>query len=1039
MITSIEHSILSVLVVEDEALIAEEISDRLQRLGYLVAGIADNAESAIEIASRERPDVVLMDISIKGADDGVETARKIYAELDIPVVFLTAHSDEVTFARAMSAASFGYVLKPFHERDLLSAVKVALHRHHTEQYLRDSELTYATIAANVADGIIALDADARVRYLNPAAESMLRIEGADSIGQPLESVLRYTTLTGDGIDAGMVSAVLTSGEPSQNSEWEVLQADGGKLIAEANVTPIRGGGGTVKGAVIALRDITERRRQESALRESEERWQFALEGADDGVWDWDASSNYAYFSPGWKAMLGYAEHEIPGTYEAWESLIHTDDREGVLKSLDELLSGRQPNYAVEHRLRCHDGSYKWVLARGKVVARDAEGAALRIVGTHTDLSEMKEAMHTLQESESRFRALIEDLAVGVVLQDPDDRVTLINRAAKQILGIDLDRDRNIGSSDPRWNLTREDGATLLPEDAPSVIAAKTLVPVRNQVLGACNLETGERKWLLVTAAPRLYEDNLLKHVLVTIADITAQKQTEQALRESDERVRALNERFVLAADSAGIGVWEYNAQSGAVVWDEQMHRLFGLSREDFEGTYKAWVSCIHPDDGAAFHSAMKTAMAGSGFLDIEYRIKLPDNVERHLRACARVLPGKDGQSLRIAGVHIDMTRQRQLERRLLQGQKMQAIGQLAGGVAHDFNNLLTVICGYSDMMLGELMDSAHPLRPFVEAMHEAGERAARLTQQLLLFGRKADQRLETFSLNDLLQDMHRMLRRLIEESIAIEVAPQPDCKSVLADRTQLEQVILNLCLNARDAMPRGGNLVLCTRDATPEEVAAPRTPGDHVVLLVKDDGLGMSPEVKDRLFEPFFTTKGAGQGTGLGMATVYSVVEQAGGFIEIESEPGEGTEVRVYLPVADAWVTAAAAAKAQRKVKGNGETILLVEDEDEVRRVGRLILEQSGFTVIEAESAMEALGKYDAHEGRVDMLVTDVVMPQINGRELAERLRAKKPDLIVLFVSGYNEDAVLRQGISDTTTGFLSKPFSHHEFALRVWEALQKR
>jgi PAS domain S-box-containing protein len=1034
---------LRVLIVEDEALIAEEILDRLGRLGYNVVGVADNADDAIAQAAEQRPDIVLMDISIKGAADGIETAACIYGQFNIPVVFLTAHSDDATFQRAMSTASFGYVLKPFHERDLLASVKVALHRHRAELHLRDSELTYATIAESMADGIIAVDADACVRYMNPAGEALTGAPLGVSLGQPLEQVLLLRSAGESEERIAAVKAALLQGGALVGAIWTVEGGAGKATPVEANVAPVRSVSGNITGAVVTLHDISERQRQNVALRESEERWHYALDGSDDGVWDWNAETDVVYFSPAWKELLGFADDEISGTYEDWRSRVHPDDLPGALACLEAHFSGRVSSITHEHRLRCKDGSYKWILARGRAVTWKPDGKPLRVVGTHSDITSIKEAMQTLEESESRFRALIDDLEVGVLLHDEHDRIVLTNRAAQRMLGVIAEEVNQVTSRDQRWSLIQEDGSAYPIEEVPSIRAARTGEVVRNQVVGVASLDTGERRWLLVTAAPRLATDGRLLHVLVSIVDITAQKRVEQDLRASKDSVRLLNERFVLAAEAAGIGVWEFEFATNGIVWDDQMHRLYEVPLGEFGGSYEVWLGRIHPEDLPKVNAAVQRAVSKDEPVNTEVRLVLPKSRLRYVRAFARVQRDENGAPLRMIGVNYDVTQQRLLEQQVLQGHKMQAIGQLAGGVAHDFNNLLTVICGYSEMMLSDFMEPEHPLRAYVEAMHDAGERAARLTQQLLLFSRKAEQKPEVFDINNLLRDIQKMLRRLIEENITIEVELAPGLHSVSADRSQMEQIVLNLSLNARDAMPQGGTLSIRTYetriDGVGGETEQAAKPGEFVVLQVRDTGIGMTPETKSRVFEPFFTTKGRGHGTGLGLATVYGVVEQSGGFIQVESLPGKGSDFLVYIPFATASGDSPAALMRQGAKSGRGEVVLLVEDEHEVRRIGRLILEQAGYIVVEAADADQAERRFAECGGAIDLLITDVVMPGRSGRQLAEDLRAKSSELRVLFVSGYNEDAILRQGIQDTSANFLSKPYSHAGLTKKVREALDVR
>ena len=381
----------------------------------------------------------------------------------------------------------------------------------------------------------------------------------------------------------------------------------------------------------------------------------------------------------------------------------------------------------------------------------------------------------------------------------------------------------------------------------------------------------------------------------------------------------------------------------------------------------------------------------------------------------------------------------QAQGQLEQAQKMDAIGRLAGGVAHDFNNLLTVILGRTDIILRQLK-TEDPIRRGIELIQRTAGRAAELTKQLLAFSRKQVLEAVVLDLGAVTTDMREMLARLIGEDITLVTNGAPGLGHVKADRGQIEQVVMNLAINARDAMPKGGHLIVETENAELDAEYVRRhmgaRPGPHVMLAVSDSGVGIPREHQRHIFEPFFTTKDQGKGTGLGLATVYGIVKQSGGYIEVDSEPGRGTTFRIYLPRVDAAAPAADRAGRPAAPAGGTETILLVEDEEGVRELARDILRASGYTVIEARNGPEALLLGEHHQGRIDLLLTDVVMPRMSGRELAERMGPLRADLSVLYMSGYTDDAVIRHGVLGADTAFLQKPFTPAALVQRVRETL---
>jgi len=390
-------------------------------------------------------------------------------------------------------------------------------------------------------------------------------------------------------------------------------------------------------------------------------------------------------------------------------------------------------------------------------------------------------------------------------------------------------------------------------------------------------------------------------------------------------------------------------------------------------------------------------------------------------------------------VFIDITGRRQLEEQLRQAQKMEAVGMLAGGVAHDFNNLLTIITGYSQLILNNL-GPHDPNRHSVEQIMKAGERAAALTRQLLAFSRRQVLQPKVLDLNKLVTGLGTMLQRLIGEDIDLRLALRPDLGRVSADPGQIEQVLMNLVVNARDAMPKGGTLTIETANRHLDESYAGRhisvKPGTYVMIAVSDSGTGMDQATQARLFEPFFTTKGTGKGTGLGLSTVFGIVKQSGGSVEVYSEPGHGTSVKVYLPRIDQPATTETE-NAVRAVPRGTETVLLVEDEEMVRNLVRETLEREGYKVMDAADPLEARRIAEQYPGPIHLLVTDVVMPKVSGRELALQLKRRRPEMHVLYMSGYTDNAIVGSGILQKEVAFLQKPFTPGALTEKVREVLE--
>jgi PAS domain S-box-containing protein len=542
-------------------------------------------------------------------------------------------------------------------------------------------------------------------------------------------------------------------------------------------------------------------------------------------------------------------------------------------------------------------------------------------------------------------------------------------------------------------------------------------------------------------------------LLLVVEDLTEEERLQAAHQESEKRYRDLIQgldAIVWEADARAL-TFSFVSARAATVLGYPVERW--LREPDF------WVRRIHPDDRESVMQICRDAIAQGRDHELEYRSIAADGREVWLRDIVHVVRDSSGRPVTLRGLTVDLTELRRSERalrqseeQLRQAQKMDAVGKLAGGIAHDFNNLLMVIRGDSDLMLRRLAPG-HALRRNAEGIRDAADQAATLTRQLLAFSRKQVMAPRLVDLNGIVASIHAMLQRLLGETINLVTVTAPDLGGIKADPGQMEQMILNLCVNARDAMPDGGRLTVRTANVDLDEAAAARLsdarPGPYVMLEVSDTGVGMDAETRSHLFEPFFTTKEQGKGTGLGLSTVYGTVKQSGGHIAVESEPGRGSTFTVYLPRVAAPVAPVERAAAETPVArsgapateavltpGRGETILLVEDAQRVRAVVREILEMSGYVVLEARHGAEALEVSNRHVGVIHLLVTDVVMPQMSGRELAQRLATLRPELKVLYMSGYTDDAIVRHGVLASGIAFLSKPFTPNALALKVREVL---
>ncbi len=525
-------------------------------------------------------------------------------------------------------------------------------------------------------------------------------------------------------------------------------------------------------------------------------------------------------------------------------------------------------------------------------------------------------------------------------------------------------------------------------------------------------------------------------------EIIERKRAEEALRKSESGLAQ-------AQRIANLGSWEWDLRSGEVFWSDQMYRILGLDRQHFPPTYDSFLSRVHSEDRDLLDQAVQGSMTGDKPMSCEYRVLLPnDGMVRYFFAQAEVITDRNGTPIRMSGTAQDITERkqaeealRQSEEQLRQAQKMEAVGRLAGGVAHDFNNLLTAIIGYSDILLNGLGES-DPWRPDILEIKKAGERAATLTSQLLAFSRKQVLQPKVLDLNEVVTDMDKMLQRLIGEDIDLITLPDPALGRVKADPGGIEQIILNLAVNARDAMPEGGKLTIETANVDLDESYARGhvtvQPGPYVMLAVSDNGMGMSPETQAHIFEPFFTTKEKGKGTGLGLSTIYGIVKQSGGNIWVYSELGGGTTFKIYLPRVEEALTPVETSTPEDASRQGSETILLVEDDEVIRKLVSVILHDHGYTVLVARNGSEALKISEQHLDPIHLMLTDVVMPQMTVRELTQRLAEMCPQTRVLYVSGYTDEAIVHHGVLDEGMYFMQKPFTAVALLRKVREVLDE-
>ncbi len=644
-------------------------------------------------------------------------------------------------------------------------------------------------------------------------------------------------------------------------------------------------------------EIFERRKTEDALRKSEERYALAVEGANDGIWDRDFASGKIYFSPRWKCMLGYEDHEIQNSREEWLKRVHPDDVEMVTRHLSDYLEGRIPAYKIEYRMLHKDGSYRWILAKGACL-RDPQGKPYRMAGSHTDIDAGKHAAEELRKNEELLRTILETLPVGVAVFDWAGKSILENQAKRAI-----------------WGLGNGKGESL----------------------------------------------------------------------------------------------------------------------DDYKGWFTDSGEPVNRDEWPVYRACSK-GVSETKIIDIEGF----DGITRTVVVSATPLK-INGQI--VAGISVveDITEHRVLEQKLLQAQKMESIGLLAGGLAHEFNNLLTAISGFAE----ELMDASgkhdKAMRSNISMILSASREAAELTRNLLAFSRQQIFNMGPVAVNDIIADTGKLLIKTLGPNIHFSTDLSIEELTVMADGGQIKQVLVNLAINARDAMPSGGKLEIRTRQTILDEEMMRNyglgKPGCYVVISVSDSGAGMDERTKEKIFDPFFTTKEVGKGTGLGLSIAYGIIRQHNGAISVESGIGRGSTFTIHLPHVKAQIS-----REQKQdgilPSGGAETILLAEDEELVRFFLAKTLERAGYRLITAEDGEEGLRKFEENRDNVSLVISDMVMPKKNGLEMYDEISGIKPGTKVLFISGYSTDMIKVKGEAEENIDFITKPFVKKDLLDKVRKIL---
>ena len=892
-------------------------------------------------------------------------------------------------------------------------------RKNAEEALRRSERRYRGLVENAPIGIIYIDRIGNILEVNP---KLLDILGSPSAKATMAiNIFKFKPLVKSGISKSVQDCFKT-GLPSAH-ENQYQSKWGKKIFLRYHLNPVQNDKGQIEGVLANVIDFTDHKEAENRLRTTHEIYRAAIVNAQGVPYRLDfKNGNYEFFGEGFEKLLGITAKKL--SYEKLDEItkevIITDPDipPNTTKNGRAFRTGKIERFRMDVKLQTRGGKIKWISDCSIPLKDDQTGQVVGSLGIMQDITERKRIETALKDSEDRYRTLFQSSLDAIFLMKKEKFVEC-NPKTLEIFG--CTEEQIIHKPPWRFSPRYQNDGRLSKEKALEKI--HSALSGKPQFFEWIHCRFDKTLFVAEVSLNRI-ELSHQTYLLAVVRDITDRKNALQTLRESEEKYRAL-------FDQARNAIFLENEKQEILDANQAASELFGFSHDEL-------LVLKTSDLRTSGDKKLPIYSNPDQVSDIPLELTGVKKDKTQISIEVNIAPLRTSQELLFLSIVRNITERKKLEQQLQQSQKMEAIGRLAGGVAHDFNNLLTVIRGYSELVLSRL-SKIDPIYQRIKQIDKASERAEALTRQLLAFSRRQILQSKIVNLNEIINDMGHMLRRLISEDIELILDLDERLRHIKADPSQIEQIIMNLSVNACDAMPEGGRLTIETKniriDRSSKRHPAMK-PGSYILLAISDSGLGMDKETQLHIFEPFFTTKEEGEGTGLGLATVYGTVKQSDGYIWVYSEPRHGTVFKVYLPCVDHVAERSAVVKVSDDDLKGTETILLVEDESDVRILVKETLEMMNYEVLEAANGKEALLVYKRFKKPIQLVLTDVVMPHMSGRELVDELRKLGPNIKPLYMSGYTENAIVHKGVLEPGTHFIQKPFTPLDLMQKVREVL---
>ena len=914
-------------------------------------------------------------------------------------------------------------------------------RKRAEESLRQSEERYALAVAGSDDGVWDWDLRAGMAFESVRARELQGLPPGPEL-QPLQNLVDSLRVHPDDAPrrAEGLRAHLAGETPAYECEYRVRRSDGTYRWIRVRALCLRDEDGKPYRLAGSVSDIDDRKQAEEAHRLSQERFTLAVRGSNDGIIDWDLVNDSVYTSERMLEMIGQPPTPDVRTRSEWMALLdlHPQDRERHAQELQRFLASREVLREGEYRIRRADGVYRWVRLRNYCM-RDAQGAPLRLTGSVSDIDPYKRVEAALRESEERYALAMTGSNEGHWMWDLAAGTIFVSAKLAEIYG-------QGGGAQVISAETYFERIPLHPDDRERVHRAREehlagLTARLDHEFRIIRLDNGEVRWIHTRAQCFRDAAGMPLRLAGSTTDVTARKRSEEALRRSEER-------YQLAVAGSNEGLWDWDLHSDMIFLSPRAQQLTFLESGEPLRPRREWVekTRYHPDDIEPVRHALARHLQGeTPFFVVEYRVQHHTGAWHWYRQRGIALRDKEGRPYRMAGSMEDITQRKnaevereRLETQLRQAQKLEAIGTLAGGIAHDFNNILAAILGYGEMAQKDAPEGSAQRR-HIDAAISAGMRAKSLVERILAFSRSGMGERVPVHVRSVVEEALDQLRASLPHGITLKSELDVGDAAVLGDPTQVHQVVMNLCANAVQAMRSRGTLTVTLERL---ELQSPRCAtsvlpdGAYVRLGVRDTGIGIAPQVLERIFDPFFTTKEVGVGTGLGLSLVHGIVTDLGGGIDVESRPGEGATFTVYLPWHD--TVQAPAALQDAVTGGGGETVLLVDDEEALVRLGEEMIAGLGYEPVGFTSSTAALEAFRAAPARFDAVLSDESMPEMTGSELAREIRAIRDDIPIVLMSGYVTPALATRARDVGVLDVLAKPLVARDIARSLADALQQ-